>query len=130
MRVLNFSDRPLSEIKVAIAEGLANALDDDDDADIKTFNCDGEMPQNDWKEDVMGKVTLMGPVEKDHPMFKSGPQLFSRHEYSGTSETSQKEKAGEAQDESISESFEDGKRAGALRVAKLRHLMNHLRRKK
>jgi hypothetical protein len=36
----------------------------------------------------MGKITLDGFVPKDDPMFWTGPQMFSRPEYSRSSRTS------------------------------------------
>lgn len=43
----------------------------------------------------MGKITLKGPVPKDHPMFSSGPEMVSRPGSSEFLKTSANAMAGE-----------------------------------
>ena len=47
----------------------------------------------------MGKITLEGPVPKDHPMFTSGPEMFSRPSLRRSVQSSQTDMAGTPESE-------------------------------
>lgn len=80
----------------------------------------------------MGKLTLIGPVPPDDPMFSSGPELWSHPGYEKYAKPTSDEPNGQASEElpdarndgegsNRVETEEDAIRAGALRLRKMQH---------
>jgi hypothetical protein len=81
----------------------------------------------------MGKLTIIGSLPPDHPIYSGGPEIFSRPESNKSSTTTANATAGETQDKSASavnqpETEADGKELGALRLAKMKHQNAQLRK--
>lgn len=79
----------------------------------------------------MGKLTYKGFVPKDDPMFSTGPKLFSRRESTPSSPTSASATDGEMPAKSGSvetETEQDEKKQGALRLARWRHQNEQLKK--
>lgn len=80
----------------------------------------------------MGKATYKGFVPPDDPMFSTGPELISRRASTPSFETSPSATTGATRamsDSAPSETEQDGKEQGALRLARWRHQNEQLKRK-
>ena len=71
----------------------------------------------------MGKLTYKGPAPKDHPMFTSGPEMFSRPNLRKSVQSSQTDMAGTPESEQADPNLEM-KPAMDAHEAALTRLMN------
>ncbi len=70
----------------------------------------------------MGKVTVIGSLPPDHPIYSGGPEVFSRRAFSQSSTSSAPSTDGETQAKpsSVAESV-DELEDGRYRMAKFKH---------